>query len=104
MEGGIEALASLRRLISPVVSGIESLPDPLVCGRPLLFVGNHTQFGLYDLPMLVRSISQILNPPVRSAPSIEIPISAGKRPMAAGTLRPVPGSAAGPVPLGIVGF
>ena len=54
MEGGIEALTPLRRLISPAVSGVELLPDPLTCGRPLLFVGNHTQYGLYDLPLLVR--------------------------------------------------
>jgi hypothetical protein len=50
----VQAVFFFRRLISPVVSGDARLPDPLSTGRPLLFVGNHTQFGLYDLPMLVR--------------------------------------------------
>jgi len=41
--------------IAPVVLGTQHLPDPLQAGgRPLLFVGNHTRFGLYDLPLLVR--------------------------------------------------
>lgn len=41
--------------VSPVVLGTQHLPDPLQEGaRPLLFVGNHTRFGLYDLPLLVR--------------------------------------------------
>ena len=52
----MQAALSLRRLISPVVSGDAWLPDPLLTGRPLLFVGNHTQFGLYDLPMLVCAV------------------------------------------------
>lgn len=34
--------------------GTENLPDPLAQPRrPILFVGNHTLFGLYDLPMLM---------------------------------------------------
>lgn len=37
-----------------MVLGTQHLPDPLQAGaRPLLFVGNHTRFGLYDLPLLV---------------------------------------------------
>ena len=37
-----------------MVLGAEHLPDPLAAkARPLLFVGNHTRFGLYDLPFLV---------------------------------------------------
>ena len=37
--------------------GARHLPDPLQAGaRPLLFVGNHTRFGLYDLPLLVRPL------------------------------------------------
>jgi len=40
--------------VAPVVRGEENLPDPLAPkARPLLFVGNHTRFGLYDLPFLV---------------------------------------------------
>jgi hypothetical protein len=40
-----------------VVLGARHLPDPLGAGaRPLLFVGNHTRFGLYDLPLLVRPL------------------------------------------------
>jgi len=43
-----------RGLVAPVVRGEENLPDPLAPkARPLLFVGNHTRFGLYDLPFLV---------------------------------------------------
>ncbi len=40
--------------MAPLVLGTENLPDPLALNaRPLLFVGNHTRFGLYDLPFLV---------------------------------------------------
>lgn len=43
-----------RGIIAPMVLGAENLPDPLAArARPLLFVGNHTRFGLYDLPFLV---------------------------------------------------
>jgi hypothetical protein len=43
--------------VSPKVLGARHLPDPLQAGaRPLLFVGNHTRFGLYDLPLLVRPL------------------------------------------------
>ncbi len=53
IEDVMQPVLALRGVISPVVSGVERLPDPLTTGRPLLFVGNHTRFGLYDLPMLV---------------------------------------------------
>ena len=49
----MQPVLALRSIVSPVVSGVERLPDPLTTSRPLLFVGNHTRFGLYDLPMLV---------------------------------------------------
>ena len=40
-----------------MVLGERHLPDPLQGGaQPLLFVGNHTRFGLYDLPLLVRPL------------------------------------------------
>ena len=51
-----------------MVLGTQHLPDPLQAGgRPLLFVGNHTRFGLYDLPLLVRSILIMLQQPSQSA-------------------------------------
>ncbi|KAK9841300.1 hypothetical protein WJX74_003515 [Apatococcus lobatus] len=43
----------LRFLASPVVRGAENLPSPLGPKKPILFVGNHTLVGLYDLPFLV---------------------------------------------------
>ncbi|KAK9829918.1 hypothetical protein WJX72_008639 [[Myrmecia] bisecta] len=43
-----------RNIISPVVSGVEHLSDPLSAKRPILFVGNHTLFGVYDLPFLIQ--------------------------------------------------
>ena len=42
-----------RALTAPVLSGTENLPDPLAPKRPLLFVGNHQQFGLYDLGLIM---------------------------------------------------
>eukprot|EP00850_Spirogloea_muscicola_P020586 SM000220S07065 [mRNA] locus=s220:160764:166670:- [translate_table: standard] len=43
-----------RVLTSPLVSGEENLPNPNAQPRrPVLFVGNHTLFGLYDSPTLV---------------------------------------------------
>lgn len=51
-----EIMEYSRKQIALVVLGTQHLPDPLQAGgRPLLFVGNHTRFGLYDLPLLVRS-------------------------------------------------
>ncbi|KAG0579258.1 hypothetical protein KC19_4G086100 [Ceratodon purpureus] len=43
-----------RILTSPYVTGAESLPNPeMKPKRPILFVGNHTMFGIYDSPILV---------------------------------------------------
>lgn len=42
-----------RALVAPVVRGAENVPDGAVKERGVLFVGNHTQFGLYDLPFLM---------------------------------------------------
>lgn len=36
-----------------MLSGTENLPDPLGAKRPLLFVGNHQQYGLYDLGLIM---------------------------------------------------
>ena len=36
-----------------MVRGAENLPSPLGPKKPILFVGNHTLVGLYDLPFLV---------------------------------------------------
>lgn len=50
-----QLLMPWRELISPVVLGLEHLPDPLAeaSQRPVLFVGNHQKMGLYDLPLLM---------------------------------------------------
>lgn len=46
-----------RIVTSPLVSGAENLPDPSAePRRPILFVGNHTIFGLYDSPLLVHEL------------------------------------------------
>ena len=42
-----------RTLLAPVVRGAENVPDGAVKERGCLFVGNHTQFGLYALPFLM---------------------------------------------------
>jgi 1-acyl-sn-glycerol-3-phosphate acyltransferase len=42
-----------RALVAPVVRGAENVPDGAVSERACLFVGNHTRFGLYDLPFLM---------------------------------------------------
>lgn len=41
-------LTPLRRVLSPVFLGIDDIPDE----RPLLFVGNHTIYGVFDVPFL----------------------------------------------------
>jgi 1-acyl-sn-glycerol-3-phosphate acyltransferase len=44
-------------LTSPLVTGTENLPNPgAVPRRPVLFVGNHTMFGIYDSPILVHEL------------------------------------------------
>ena len=45
-----------RALLAPVVRGAENIPDGLVEPRGVLFVGNHTRFGLYDLPFLMMEL------------------------------------------------
>lgn len=58
LETGFESFRAWRDIISPVLLGLENLPPPALpaagaaAGRPLLFVGNHTQFGMYDMPLL----------------------------------------------------
>ena len=48
IERAARALEPFRRLISPLLVGTERIPDD----RPLLFVGNHTIFGLLDVPFM----------------------------------------------------
>ena len=45
-----------RALLAPVVRGAENIPDGLAEPRGILFVGNHTRFGLYDLPFLMMEL------------------------------------------------
>ncbi len=66
-------LAGWREVVSPVVLGTGNLPDPLAAeARPLLFVGNHTRFGLFDLPLLVQPSAPpahpCLKPPLSPLP------------------------------------
>ena len=42
--------------MAPVVRGAENIPDGVVSDRACLFVGNHTLFGLYDLPFLMQEL------------------------------------------------
>ena len=52
-ERGIAQFRVWHDAISPLTLGLENVPPPgALAGRPLLFIGNHTQFGLYDLPLL----------------------------------------------------
>ena len=44
----VEALRPLSHLVRPYFDGLERIPD----SRPLLFVGNHTLYGVIDLPFL----------------------------------------------------
>eukprot|EP00958_Prasinococcus_capsulatus_P006480 scaffold614_cov367-Prasinococcus_capsulatus_cf.AAC.12 len=48
-------LSPWKVLTSPVISGLENLPDPKE-GRSILFVANHTLFGIYDLPVLLHEL------------------------------------------------
>jgi hypothetical protein len=46
-----------KGLTSPYIMGVRNLPDPMATvGRPILFVGNHTSLGMYDLPLLVHEL------------------------------------------------
>jgi 1-acyl-sn-glycerol-3-phosphate acyltransferase len=44
----LRLLAPMRAVASPVFSGFEHIPST----RPLLFVGNHTIYGMLDIPLL----------------------------------------------------
>ena len=44
-----------RSLVSPVVAGVELLPSADTV-RPLLFVGNHSRMGVYDLPWILSEL------------------------------------------------
>ncbi|MCA9564109.1 MAG: acyltransferase family protein [Myxococcales bacterium] len=48
----IRMLEPWRILTAPKVFGMENVPDE----RPLLFVGNHTIFGILDVPMMFRAL------------------------------------------------
>lgn len=50
--GAFKLLEPWRRLTSPVYVGMENIPS----SRPLLFVGNHTIFGMLDSPLLVAEV------------------------------------------------
>ncbi|KAK9916210.1 hypothetical protein WJX75_000066 [Coccomyxa subellipsoidea] len=52
-EEALRLLDPFRNLVAPVVRGAENVPDGAVSDRACLFVGNHTLFGLYDLPFLM---------------------------------------------------
>lgn len=62
--GSNEDMDSLGRMIgawkaltSPMLTGVKNLPDPMQkVSRPVLFVGNHTSLGMYDLPLLVHEL------------------------------------------------
>ena len=47
-------LGPWRKLTRPTFEGLELVPDD----RPLLFVGNHTLFGLLDVPLLIAQLYQ----------------------------------------------
>lgn len=48
MRQALALLRPLRRLASPVFHGLDGVP----ASRPLLFVGNHTIYGVLDVPFL----------------------------------------------------
>ena len=49
---GVAQFRLWHDLISPLFLGLENVPLPgSLGGRPILFIGNHTQFGMYDLPL-----------------------------------------------------
>jgi 1-acyl-sn-glycerol-3-phosphate acyltransferase len=48
----LRLLAPWRRLASPAVMGLEHIPHE----RPLLFVGNHTLYGLLDAPLMIAEL------------------------------------------------
>lgn len=47
MEKGMAQFRIWHDAVSPLTLGLEHVPPPgSLGGRPMLFVGNHTQFGL----------------------------------------------------------
>ena len=52
MELYYASLAPWRLLLKPVFSGLDRIPDE----RPLLFVGNHTLYGLLDVPLMIEHL------------------------------------------------
>ena len=52
VERVLRVLEPWRILTSPKIFGLDRVPD----SRPLLFVGNHTLFGVLDVPMLFREL------------------------------------------------
>lgn len=57
---------TLRRISSPVFIGTNRIPADLLPGdRPVLFVGNHTIFGFFDLPFFIEHFLQERNVLVR---------------------------------------
>jgi 1-acyl-sn-glycerol-3-phosphate acyltransferase len=55
MEQMVRALRPFRWLNSPVLSGLERIPQE----RPLLFVGNHTLFGVLDSPFFISELYRL---------------------------------------------
>lgn len=58
----LKALDYWRAVTRPYFQGIENIPD----ARPLLFIGNHTLFGLLDAPLLFAHLYQEKNIFLRS--------------------------------------
>lgn len=48
LRAALRLIAPYRRLARPVFHGLDDIPDE----RPLLFVGNHTLYGVFDVPLL----------------------------------------------------
>lgn len=61
---GMDVFGPWRSLVSPSVSGRSHLTDAVslarASGRPILFVGNHAKYGMFDLPLLYMELSETL--------------------------------------------